>query len=74
MKIETATESRMEFKNLKYGKCFKSGGTVYMKTKVDIVSSAAGNRFNAVDLKDGQLVHFGEEAMVLPVGAKVTVY
>lgn len=76
MKIETATESRMEFKDIKYGKCFKSGGTVYMKTKVDIVSFAAGtgSRFNAVDLKDGQLVHFGEEAMVLPIGAKVTIY
>lgn len=76
MKIETATDSRMEFKQIKSGKCFKSRGTVYMKTKVDIVSFVAGtgSHLNAVDLKDGQLVHFGEEAMVLPIGAKVTIY
>lgn len=70
MKIETATESRMEFKNLKYGKCFKSGGEVYIKAKATNDADTA----NAVRLSDGLLAYFEGNRLVLPVGAKVTIY
>lgn len=70
MKIEAATESRMEFKNLKYGKCFKLGGEVYIKAKALDDNDVA----NAVRLSDGFLAYFTKGTLVLPIGAKVTIY
>lgn len=71
MKIETANESRMEFRNLKDGKCFKFKGEVYIKVKAP---SSSKRYENAARLVDGLLEYFESDCKILPIGAKVIIF
>lgn len=70
MKVEMANESRIEFKNLKDGKCFKFKGEVYIKVK----APNPERYVNAAKLTDGSLFYFELDCKVLPVGAKVIIF
>lgn len=65
MNIETAAFSITPFRDINAGGCFLYGHDYYMRIQ--------NKSHNAVRLKDGALLHFGDEEKVRPVQAKVVI-
>jgi hypothetical protein len=64
---KTAAETPISFRSVNFGAVFLEVGSEEAFMKLDMSYDIEGEDYNAVGLRDGQLVHFGDtERVILP--------